>query len=281
MNDRKNTTGSVLGYVLLIMLVVLIVATTVTAIMIRNLQVTTSYSHSARSYYAAESGLERALHYLQWARDEKTVGAQATATTIEGFTDTFSFGANYDVSASVADDAFSVDLATQESQQWDIFSEDNTVGYRLIPLPNLDNIGVSWNESSSCTAGTSQIDVSFSSWTQFRWEDISNPSTLVTSYVVSCPGFGNGFDCNGYILGVDASHLYKVRVKALNCAIEDVTVRALDTSGATISTANLVQLSSQGNFGTTQRTVEAQTIWRAPIQRYFDFVLFSEDPIIK
>lgn len=279
MKDKRA--GSTIIYVLFIMLIVMILATTVTGIMLRNIKITKGYSQSARSYYASESAIERGLYYLQWARNEKTVGAQAATATIDDFADTFSFNAQYDLNATVADDAFTTDLAQYEGQQWDIFSENYTTGYHLTPLPDLDNIAINWNESSSCTASTSQVEVSFSSWTQFEWEDISDPNTVLTRYIVTCPGSGSGYDCGGYQLGVDSLHLYRVRLKALNCDIKDATVTALNATGGAIPTYNLVQLTSTGQFIDTQRVTNAQTLWHPPLQHYFDFVLFAEDQITK
>lgn len=279
MKDKRA--GSTIIYVLFIMLIVMILATTVTGIMLRNIKITKGYSQSARSYYASESGIERGLYYLQWARNEKIVGAQAATATINNFSETFSFNAEYDLNATVTDDALTTDLVQYESQQWDMFAENYTTGYHLTPLPDLDNIAISWNESSSCTASTSQVEVSFSSWTQFEWEDISDPDTIQTRYIVPCQVATDDFDCDGYALGVDNLHLYRVRIKALNCDIEDVTVTALNSVPAAIPTYNLVQLTSTGQFIDTQRVMNAQTLWHPPLQHYFDFVLFAEDQITK
>lgn len=279
----KSPPGSTIIYVLFIMLIAMILTSTLTSIMLRSIKVTSGYSESAQSYYAAESGIERGLYYVQWARDRKTVGVQSAVGTISDYGDTLSFGARYDVAATVTDDNFQPDLALEQNQQWDIFGEDYVSGYHLIPLPDLDNIAIDWNEPSACDTGTSQIEVSFSSWTQFQWEDISDPDTVQTRFVELCPGTKDAspYDCTGSLLGVDDSHLYRVRLKPVQCDLEDVTVTALDATGAAIPTYNVITITSTATYLNSQRTLKANTLWHPPLQHYFDFVLFSEDQITK
>lgn len=282
---RHSQTGSTILYVLFILFVITLLATTVTTIMLRNNRVTTGLSQSLRASYAASSGAEHALYYTQYARTAKTVGAQGTVDAISAFTSTFDNDASYSIVATVTDDAYTADIAQNTSQQWDIFGENYDNGYVLAPLDDLDYITISWNENStscSAVAGASRVEVSFSSWTQFTWEDISDPDVIQTRYIYTCPGSGGGFDCTGPSLGVDSTHLYKVRVKPLDCDVEDVTVSAFDSTSTAIDTKNLMNITSTGEFNfSTRATVDVTALWDARLKHYFDFVIFSENKIIK
>lgn len=279
--------GSTIIYVLFVLFVMTLLAMTVATIMLRSNRTVAGQSHGIQGRFAAESGLERSLYYLQYARVAKTVGVESAITTITTFTGAFDTQATYSMTATAADDNYSVDIAQSNSQQWDIFGESYPNGSNqppvLTPLTDLDNVSISWDEGSTCTASSSYVEISFSSWTQYEWEDISDPSTTQTRYALYCPSSdpSNPADCN-YLLPVDDTHLYKVRVKPIDCDIENVTVQAIDSTTAVIDTANLVTLSSTGEFGDGTRIMSStNTLWDPKLQHYFDFVVFSEEQITK
>lgn len=279
--------GSTIVYVLFVLFVMTLLALTVATIMLRSNRTVAGQSHGIQGRFAAESGVERSLYYLQYARTTKTIGVESAISTIATFTSTFDTLASYSMAATATDDNYSVDIAQNIPQQWDIFGESYPNGSNQPPvltaLTDLDSVSISWDESSTCVSGNSYVEIAFSSWTQYEWEDISNPSTVRTRYLLHCPHSdpSNPADCN-HSLAVDDTHLYKVRVKPLDCAIENVTVQALDSTAAAITTANLVTLSSTGEFGDSTRIMDsASTLWDPKLQHYFDFVVFSEEQIIK
>ncbi len=269
--------GSTLVFVLLIMLVAMVITTTVTTVIVNNLQTATAYNQHAHGYYAMESGLERALYYAQYARASKTIAAGTTASTISALTGDLGNGATYTVSASFIENTTAIDLAAGEVVQFDFYTEDSSAGYYLTPLTDLANLAIDWVEASSCSPSISQLEVSFSSWTQFNWEDISDPA-LGTHFTYTCAAPPNG--C-GDDLGVDSSHLYKVRVKALNCAIESLTVTPQDSFGTTLTVANTLDIEATGDYGQISRSGGATAPWSPALNRYFEYVLFSEETISK
>ncbi len=279
--QQTQQRGSAIIFVLLIMLVAMMITTTLTTVVISNLRTATAYNENATAYYAMESGVERGLYYLQYARDSRTIGAGSSVDEIATFAGSVSGGATYTLAPSFVDDAV-INLATGDTAQWDLYQEDYATGYRLKPMTNLSLAEITWSESASCTSLTSQVEVSFSVWTEFEWQDITDPSTLVTHYTVTCPGPGTGNpECDGYSLGFDDTHLYKIRVKALNCPIEDIRVTPIDSLGAQIATTNTIQLSGTGEYGNSARTGSVLVPWNAALSKYFDYVLFSEDAISK
>lgn len=270
----KHPRGSTLVLVLFIMLVAMVITTTVTTVVLNNLRTTTAFQQHAHGLYAMESGVERALYHIQYARDTETTGAVATATTTSTFTDTLTNDSSYTITTTT-EAADPVDLAEGDIVQWDFYAEDYTSGYRLTPIPDIDTIVMTWSEPSTCSSGTSQIEVSFSSWTELNWEDISDPSTVQTHYVATCGG-----TCS-YALGVDSSHLYKVRVEPLTCDITDVEATPYDTYGAVLDVANTMNISATGAYGEISRQGGATVPWNPALSKYFEFVLFSEEPVTK
>jgi hypothetical protein len=263
------------------MLVAMVITTTLATVVFSNRRAATAYNHHAHAYYGAESGLERGLYYLQYARDAKTIGAQASADSIAAFTGNFSNQTTYTMGSAFVD-GHSISLSTGQAGQWDLFGEDYSAGYALVPMTDLNAVEVTWSESDSCTPLTSQVEVSFSSWTAEEWEDITDPATVVTHYVATCPGPGTGDpECDGYSLGLDNTKLYKVRVKAMNCAIEGVVVTALDSSGQAIADLDYVQLTATGDYGGSTPSVSLVAPWNPTLNSYFEYVIFSEDAITK
>lgn len=282
----SNQSGSTILYVLFILLVITLMATTITTIMLRSNRITLSLSHALQALYAAESGSERALNYLQYAREAKTVGVESAVSNLASFVNAFDTGASYSVVASVTDDNYAPLVTQNSSQQWDIFGESYPNGTTqppvLTPLTDLSDISVAWDENSLCTAGN-YVEISFSSWTQYEWESLADPAILPTRYVVQCPHTdpSSPYDCN-YQFGVDDTHLYKVRVKPLDCDLDQVVVSALDSVPAVIETQNLITVESTGEFSNSTRILNSvTTLWDPRLQHYFDFVVFSEQEITK
>lgn len=272
--SAKLSRGSTLVMVLFIMLVAMVITTTVTTVVLNNLRTTTTFNQQTHAFYAMESGVERALYYIQYARASKTVGAAASATTTSTFSDTLANGGSYTVSTTV-ESAESANLAAGQAVQWDFYAESYTSGYRLVPLIDLENIIITWSESSSCSAGGSQIEASFSSWTENNWEDISDVNTIQTHFTDMCGG-----DCT-YELGVDSTHLYKVRVRALNCDITDVMAIPIDIYSAEIAVNNTMSITGLGSYGQVNRLGGAIVPWNPTLTPYYEFVLFSEAPVEK
>lgn len=289
MNDKRfvaNQSGSTILYVLFILFIITLLATTITTIMLRSNRTTLGLSHALHARYAAESGTERALYYLQYARTVKTVGVESAVVNLATLIDTFDTGASYSVVADVTDDTYAPEIKQNSSQQWDIFGESYPNGANqppvLTPLADLSNISVAWNENSLCAVGN-YVEISFSSWTQYEWESLADPATLPTRYILQCPSTdpSSPFDCN-YQFGVDDTHLYKVRVKPLDCVLDQVMVTALDSVPAAIETQNLVTIDSTGEYSNSTRILNSvTTLWDPRLQQYFDFVVFSEQEITK
>jgi len=273
----NNQRGSALVIVLFIILVAALIVSTITAVILNSLRSTTSYSFSLRAHYAAESGVERGLYYLNAARRAKIYGLVETADAINGMTAIFANGATYTLVTELNDDILQAGISEGRTVQFDFFAEDYTTGFRLVPLTDLATIQINWNEDSSCSVST--MEVSFSSWTELLWEDISDLSSGQTRYVVDCPP-GTSFDCE-YSLGVDNSYLYRVRLKPIHCNAPEVEVTALDSVENTIVTYNFINITSQGQLSTAVQVVSADAVWHAALTDYFDYVLFSEYQITK
>ncbi|MFA6474907.1 MAG: hypothetical protein WCV88_01750 [Patescibacteria group bacterium] len=263
--------GSTIIFVLMVMLIAMVITTTVVTVILNNVRTTTAYNEHARATFAMESGLERGLYYLQYARNAKTIDATTGLATIADFTSTLSNASSYTLTTSFVSD-HSYDLAQNEVVQWDVSDGSQ-------PIANMANLAITWVESSSCDAGLSHAEVSYSSWTEDTWIDISKPTMPITHYEVPCTGTAPV--CDGYTLEVDSNYLYKVRVKAMTCPITAVLVTPLDSGGLPLTLKNYVQIDSTGTYAKSQSQGSVTAPWNTTLNPYLDFVLFSEQTVTK
>lgn len=273
--------GSVLVVTLFILLVIGTIVGVLTAIIINQLRSVTNYSRSYVARAAAETGVERALYYAQLARVTKTLGAGETATLLSTLTGTLDNAATYTMAASADNELISTNLPTNATVQYDVFDEDTSSGtLELVGLTGLNSFGFDWNYDTAC-ATTPQLEISVYRWEPSVWTDLSDPISFTTHYVVNCvpPTTTTGMACQ-YVLGASSSYLYRVRVKALNC---DATVNfsAFDASNQAIDLHSQLDLGASGHFGAASNNIKAAALWHPPINDYLDYVIFSDEVLIK
>lgn len=271
---QSQRTGSTVIFVLFIMLIAMLITTTVTAVVIANLKSAVAYKEHAHAYYAMDSGLERALFYLQYARSERIYGATETLNTIKTFTGTLANASSYRLAPAFNED-YRTNLSQHATAQWDIYQENYVPGYHIEPVTSLDQVSIEWNPSASC-GGTSEVEISYSPWTEFTWEDFTDPSSLTTHYIATCAAYA----CT-YTIGLDSTYLYKVSVQPLSCDISNVGVQPIDSTGAQLFVPGYIDLIATGTFGTIQRSGQATIPWNAALNPYFEYVIFAEDEVTK
>lgn len=285
----KKQRGSVIVISLFVLLALSLLAALLTVLIFNSIRSTTSYSLAKRSTYAAESGVEQGMYFLQAARVSKTVGVEETVDFINTLTATeadtatdFIDDAEYTVEATADNDFVVTDLPVNESVTLDFFDEDYTSGYSVIPISGLSTIFVGWNEDAACTTpGTSRVELSYSYWLPDYWQDLDNPD-YQTRYVITCPGGGaSGLQCNYNGLGVDDVYIYSLRVKSLDCDLTNVSIGAYDGASNLLTTHNNVTITGTGTLSNSQKVSATTSLWRTPLNNYFDYVLFSDEDLVK
>lgn len=254
---------------------------TMTLIVLNSIKSSTSYSHALNSYYAAESGLEKSMYYLESARRSKKYGAAEVGNTISSLTDTLDNNASYQVTADTVSSVIETSISENKVVQLDLFTEEYSPSLKLAALDSSNPITMNFNWNESCVAGSSKIEVSFAGWSPLAWKDFTNPDDFQNKYVIECPGPGAGYDCEYNALALNPGFLYKMRVKALECDVTDIIINPKDISGTTVETNNVINIQSTGKFASTEQTMQAKAFWRVPIVDFFDYVLFSQQVIGK
>ena len=75
--------------------------------------------------------------------------------------------------------------------------------------------------------------------------------------------------------------LYKLRLRAMNADLDNVSIQAYDGANNPVSLPGRIEIDVTGVFGQTRRSLQASMLHGAPLSGIFDFVVFSECSLVK
>ena len=276
--------GSALIIALIVVAFMAIIVAVIAFLVNNSIRSNRSYSDALHSRYAVEAGEEYALYHVFAARQARTVGAETTAEAISSLSDTFASGASYTVAAEVDQRHTSINQLTQnETLQMNLYTEEHSSGYRLGPLSSTDPVllAIEWEEPTDCSNGSSAVELSFAKWSPFLWEDFLAVEEYQTRWVIQCDAGSAGSFCE-YQHQLDPGFLYRLRIKALHCAIDDIVITTQNQgTGEDVYAVNAIRVNSSGQYSTARQEGNVIAPWTAPVLEYFDYVIFSEQDLIK
>ena len=207
------------------------------------------------AYYNAESGAEKALYLIRKQEilpKEKDCGFE-----------------NLDCELAIDDSAvseLSLNLAENESFQFDLFNpEKNSAG------SGAESIGFYWSG-----AGT-WLEISKVEW--IGDSSINWPNATQSPAVKMLFSGGSATD-NSIVPNMN----YRVRVKALYGSAENLKIKlfSLDhQAGSAVDFPNFLKISVRGGFGESNQILNISLPRYAPTIGLYDYVLFSEEKILK
>jgi hypothetical protein len=248
--------GSVLLFALLIMSSVVVGSIGLGTIILNMLQQTRIQDNSVVAYYSAETGIEEALY-----------NARVTG--------------NIPPSYDEADPRF----LSNNARWWGTATGTTEIIYTSIDSYGFTEVDLYDPDAPAVSTGINHVEVAWSNTT----------SVLRASVVSWLPGgqvlwssdaarFENPFEFVGgsAVLSLGpAVKLYKLRLKAKDQALEDVTIRAFDSSNNLVPLPGQVRINMTGVFNQSRRNLIATMPRGAPLSGIFDFVLFSECSLVK
>lgn len=287
----NNQEGSSLLMSMLLMLLIAGLGFVLAAIMLREVSFSRTFDNALMSYYAAESGVERALDIVGESRDSATVGS--TLSSIENYTSSaaveLSNGAEYtvDTTLTVSErDSVVSRVPVVNGSQINFYDPDNSVSATM----NAESVYFQWNQAdtATCTHPDPRLKVNF---IEYDATTAFGQDTVVDSYVYTCSGSTADYECSAVSNVPSAGSNYIVRLQALDCTIPLVETTfyelpdALGYTGvgtqAIIPIPSVVTLGVQGDGGATRRIITAQTKWNPGATGFVDFVLFSLQEITR
>lgn len=291
----KKQPGVISLIALILMATITAIAATSSIIIINELRQTESLDQSYYAVYAAETGLEDGLYNVRLMRSTaKLVDAKAILNdypTFHGIANTAKW------QRTVGDEqSFTVtQLTNDQSARVDYFSPDG---------PNfgsgIESIVMNWKDTCS---GASQIESSVITWPietdEFGHQTITfDPSTqqvfkqinLCLSYPNPCSVTTNSFLSISGVEDFTAIKPYRfefrplANISAPSCVIQNFSMTAYSAVGGGGSVVPLPQklnIKSTGWFGQSQQALTASLPWKAPASGLLNFVLFSQEDIVK
>ena len=208
----------------------------------------------AAAHYAAESGVEKALFTIR-----KTDNLPATGDC--GL-------ANQNCTVEVAEQAISelkLDLAVNQTVQFDLAKTDNKFG------AGVESVGLAWDQ------GIARLEVT---GVELAGANIIHVPAAGTTPVVKNL-FGGGF---ASVNMFGANKNYRVRIKALYGDAKNLKIKlfSLDNQlGKQLPFSNFLKIKTEGTQGEANQNVSVDMNRYAPAQGIFDYVLFSEEPLVK
>lgn len=263
--EAEGRRGNVLLLSLLVLSSVLISAATLAGIIIRDLRSDTALDDGRLAYYAAESGIEQSLWNIRKGGAEPS--SQSGAATLKN-------GSKFVRQAKVGEPVFSVPtLAKDDYLELDLFDPLD-----LAAVQGIESLEFRWQDGCG---GASAIELSYTEWpagASVAWPPGGDYSgthwKFLRSYVDGVPWL---------FTTVSGTNDYLMRVKAQGCDIKDLEVRAFADDAGTIpkDVPSRVVITSTGAFGGSVQALKATMQRLPPLSGLFDYVLFSQDEIVK
>lgn len=291
---RRQAANRQRGVVLLLSLLILAVVTAiglgVTVIIVGELRLSATTRNGTLAFYAAESGIERALYTVKRFRPDATAcldnascpTGPDTVSTIQSFTGFgFSNGATYDTSGTASGSAsFTANLPQDTVSQVDIYNVDDSLNVS-------DTFDVKSVKVKCCAgpAGSEWAEVSWTGWARdiadgsIKWSQKPKSKFISDSNLKSENGFSIDLPLDDLVAYVPAG--YRLRVKSVYADITNLTLKAFDSGGNEKEIPARVVVKSVGSVGDVKQALLADLPWKIPLGGLFDYVLFSEETLAK
>lgn len=287
MKISKNKNGSVLLLSLLVTSALLASILYINTISLRqNIQVT-NIDNSLHSYHGAESGNEEALYRLR----------SGDYSDLASLNRSFAIGNTW-VTRTVSDslDVLVTGIKKDEFFAFDIFDPDN-----IEQGSDLSYLSLSWDDNCN---NKSWIELTSNEWAMsgeyISWgslENWNNPNfkhikkSLLNKFPDQDEDPLNHIESVGGSV-FDQKKAYQFRIKALYCDISNLTIRAFQQSsdpngsGEPIQFKNVYQITSVAEYPKNSPRANKQALSVnfkrfAPLSGLFDYVIFSEESLIK
>ncbi len=266
---KKNNKGIALVMSLMILSVAMLTGLFMNSIILGELRVSLNTINVVNSYYAAESGIEKALYHINKNEIAYYDALDSVATPQD-----LANGASYTyVSTEVSAPSF---LATN-------VSNTNPAHVSIID-PTGDISSISWSGSDINTAHLNwKIDNCFPDHASDRIEttlyyfsaNFSSPDVTKIVSVCDCKSYENINSCTGVNFNISRNRYYKFSFRPLDSVVS--TIDFSISSGILSETLTKVK----GKYKNSEYLLQAQISALSPTSDIFSYVIFSEEDLTK
>ncbi len=262
--NRKHTArGNILPLALIMTLTILLAGIGIGTVVLEGSQRARATDASVGAYYMADSGIERQLYEVR--KNSQTL---AYVNTLGGSYFNGGSWASTGGLESATVKRFQ-EVSTSSFAVVDIFDPDN-----LTTPPGIARMDITWTKDPSCPLPQSKIEVTYGYW------DLSGgvPQFPSDNQYVVLPKDGSG---SISLASFDPNSAYRVRLKASDCAAQDVLVSLYDAGGAPKAIPGDITLAAEGTYGGASQKIAVTMPKLDVLSGLFSFVLFSECTLVK
>jgi len=259
-DNLNNQRGNVLIYALLIIAAILSTTIVISNLVQSSIKQTRFIADAQAAFYAAESGMEKALYSV---RKDDVVPENGDCAA----------GADCQIEINDKEVAeLNLNLAQNDSVQFDLFNpNDNSAA------AGIESIGFEWDNQSAW------LEMSAVSWPS--GSSVELPKWAVGMEIKDLPAqkflYSGGAAINNF---VSSGKNYRIRVKALYNQARNLRIKLFSTDnlqGEQKPFPNFLKIKTVGSNAESTQTLRAEMPRYAPLSGLFDYVLFSEEIISK
>jgi hypothetical protein len=287
----KNERGVVLLLALLLIAAITATGVGFSLLIIGELKASSNIDNSIVAYYAAQNGVEHALLEVKDGRANSTLDETINGTTgvggivrMEGSLLPLGVAATWDTRQSTtSEDIILASVPKNKTVELDLLNPDDPAEASAV-----ESVKFEWSDSCE---GISWLEIGYVYWTpgtQISWP---TDSQMVYKNIAACErGSGHyGRPCDPYIANyfsaTSPEKVYRLRIKALDCDVENLSITAYDTdnapTGDEIPIPSRVNIKSIGTYANSRIALTVSTPWLPSILGLFDYAIFSEENLDK
>lgn len=249
----KNMKGNVLLLSLLLLASLLSTVILLSKVVLNEFRMSTNIDNSIFAYYGADSAIEHSL-FLQ-----RKAQAKIADLTLSG---TLENNVKWDSKTEKTEPSIIGSLQKNKSAQIELYDPEDSK-----KSSELESMKITW------TGPGSWIEVSYVEWSPGA--AIAYPDQTVKLQYSGGLAVINAFS---------STKAYKVTIKALYAEITDMTIQAYsldNAAGDLVPITNHLTMVGTGSYGQTRQSIEVIVPQEAPVSGIFDYVIFSEESLVK
>lgn len=263
MKDNQQQSGNVLLYALLVISGLLVTTIVISNIVAMNLRESRFVSNAQAAFYGSESGSEKYLYAIR----------KLDLDLPAGLCEIGDFNCEWQIDNQGTTEIV-VDLPENKSVQFDIFNIENpSFG------GNVRAIELDWQSPDGAPRNT-WLELSYIDWVPSVAVPWPQMQGNIQKNLYSPDGDGVGIAVN---TSLDPTKNYRAKVKALYGSAENLIIRIYGDVDLSDIRAfpNFWAVKSIANIGQSNQAITTEFIRYPQALGLFDYVLFSEEPIVK
>lgn len=273
-NLKNNQSGVVLIMSLMILLVMIISVVALSRVIVGEVKMTRNSDNSIVAFYAAETGIEKALYYLKLGRQSTDFTDFLALEGDELFVDNernYSF--NQATTTSAYFEAF--DIATSSPATAQIILPSGAIPGGTSDPSLSGSYTIDWSIDNCLTGGHASDRLEVSVASLYKESNVLKSDTKQNVYVCGCNSSANDNCEQQPASDIDDDKLAYFTFRPLN---DTVSYLKLEPNHKYPGEANIEVV---GNYRQSSHTINVKVNTLFPASNIFSYVLFSDDELSK